>query len=82
MTDPAPADAVVDYSLRQWRDIRAIISELDEQQLNDPKLFPRLEGRSIGAVLTEGALSEHTAEHLSDDVEPWLARNGRQPPRR
>lgn len=83
MAEPAPVETVIAYSVQQWQDIRAIISDLDERQITDPKLFPRLEGRSIGAVLTEGVFSEHTAEHLADDVEPWLARNGRrQPPRR
>jgi hypothetical protein len=76
--EPIPAEEIVANSLRQWRDIRDIIAGLDETQLNDSSLFPRLEGQSLGRVLAHGVLSGHTQEHLDDDLEPWLVRNGRR----
>jgi DinB family protein len=76
--EPAPADEIVARSLQQWRDIRDIISSLDEARLNDPSLFPRLEGQSLGRVLADDVLSGHTREHLDDDLEPWLERNRRR----
>jgi hypothetical protein len=76
--EPKPVDEIVANSLQQWRDIRDIIAGLDEEQLNDPSLFRRLEGQSLGRVLANGALSGHTEEHLNDDLDPWLERNGRR----
>ena len=77
-TEPLSPDAVIATSLQQWQALRDIIGGLDENQLNDPNLFPRLEGQSLGSVLADGALVEHCQEHLEDDVEPWLERNGRR----
>jgi hypothetical protein len=74
----APPDSLVAASLRQWAEIREIIAGLSEEQINDPNLFPRLEGRSISEVLTHGDLFEHVREHLDDDLDPWLERNGRR----
>jgi hypothetical protein len=73
-----PAEEIVARSLQQWRDIRDMIAGLDEDQLNDPNLFPRLEGQSVGEVLAQDVLSGHAQEHLENDVEPWLNRNGRR----
>jgi hypothetical protein len=75
---PRSPDQVVATSLQQWQALRDIIGGLDESQLNDPDLFPRLEGQSLGTVLAEGTLIEHCQEHLEADVEPWLERNGRR----
>ena len=78
--DAAESDSAQDLvrrSLNQWQEIRDLIRDLDERQLNDPKLFPRFQGQSLGAVLADGYLSEHTWEHLDDDLDPWLARNRR-----
>ena len=76
--EPTPAAEIMARFLQQWREIREIIAGLDEAQLNDPNLFPRLQGRSIGEVLSQDALSGHTEEHLQDDVDPWLERNRRR----
>jgi hypothetical protein len=74
----ATAEQIVDASLRQWDEIRAIIAGLDEKDLNDPDLFPRLEGQSLAARLSGEGLFGHVAEHLEDDVNPWLERHGRR----
>ena len=78
MAELAPAGTIVSYSIQQWRDIRDIISNLEDGQVKDPTLFPRLEGRSLGEILTDDVLFGHVREHLDDDVEPWLERHGRR----
>ena len=72
------SESLISNSLQQWADIREIIAGLSEDQVNDRNLFPRLEGRSIGEVLANDVLFGHFQEHLADDLNPWLERNGRR----
>ena len=74
--EQADAAKIVEYSLKQWDDIRAVIAGLTPEQLQDAALFPRLEGRSLAQVLAEGLIFEHFQEHEDEDIRPWLERNG------
>ena len=71
-------ESLVGDSRRQWAEIREIVTGLSNEQVNDPNLFPRLDGRSLGDVLTRDVLFGHVQEHINDDLNPWLEQNGRR----
>jgi hypothetical protein len=56
--------------------LRAAVSAMPPDQLNDPNLFHWLEGESLGAALVSGSYFSHLPEEHGDDVEAWLATHG------
>jgi len=72
------SDEVIQEARSQWEELRAIIGDLSIDQMNDPNLFPRLEGKSLKEVLLSGDFMGHFQEHQDDDVNPWLEKNGRR----
>ena len=72
------AAEVVADSLHLWGELAEIVAGLSDEQWQDPKLFSRLEGRSLASVVVPGPFNEHTHEHVQADVEPWLASHGRR----
>ena len=71
-------EEVIQEGRDQWSEMRGIVAGLSIDQMNDPNLFPRLEGKSLGEVLVAGEFFGHFREHLQDDVTPWLQANGQR----
>lgn len=72
------ADDVIQQARDQWNELRGIVAGLSIDQMEDPQLFVRTEGRSLGDLLRAAEFSGHFTEHYADDVEPWLEANGRR----
>jgi hypothetical protein len=72
------SDEVIQEARDLWLELRRIVGGLSVDQMNDPNLFPRLEGKSLGELLLAGEFMGHFREHLDEDVLPWLQANGKR----
>jgi|SRR4051794_20733193 len=73
-----PVEKLLETSRGQWNEIRSMINGMTVEQMTDPNLIPRLEGRSLVETLLSGDFFGHFREHRDDDIEPWLAKHGRR----
>jgi hypothetical protein len=51
--------------------LRGIVSGLSEEELNDPKRFAELDGKSLGEALVSGSYYSHIRDEHGKDIKAW-----------
>jgi hypothetical protein len=67
-----PLADVLAESRAQWDELRASVAALPAATLNDPTLFPGLEGESLGQSILSGSLFSHYHEEHEPVIRAWL----------
>jgi hypothetical protein len=51
--------------------LSGIVAGLSEEELNDPKRFPGLDGKSLGEALVSGSYFSHIRDEHGKDIRAW-----------
>ena len=51
--------------------LRDIVAALSETELNDPRRFPNLDGKSLGQALVSGSYFSHIRQEHGKDIRAW-----------
>ena len=68
-----PADDVLADADATFSRLRAVVETMHDEELNDPRRFPWMEGRSLGDVLISRYYFAHLHEEHESAVRAWLA---------